>query len=304
MKVEKSLIVVPKNLKGEDKQTLFQLIDVNDSLHFELLWTGKKWIDCPGDTIEQAIINGVEGIEDWTTAPKEWTEGFFPSALDSRFSFQDLEQIERLKKLEGMELAESIARFVHSYERDSSGNASIDQVQKIVSFAETIPSFKKLYKGVQSDVIQGAWLCRVLERRELSGLPRVLPSDLAEWGVSRDVLSIAEFLNRVPTLAEYLGQTRETSKYLQEISDHSSARLVKLAQVVVGPFGESLEEIIENLNLDKKDKNWFIKSYESTHNGRRSGLGRLGRVGHADPIVEALFLEDFPPVPREQQDEL
>ncbi|MEY4275919.1 MAG: hypothetical protein RIS26_382, partial [Actinomycetota bacterium] len=40
MKIERSFIVCPRNLDGEDEQTLFQLIDINDALHFELLWVG------------------------------------------------------------------------------------------------------------------------------------------------------------------------------------------------------------------------------------------------------------------------
>jgi 5'(3')-deoxyribonucleotidase len=293
MKVEKSLIVVPRNLAGEDKQTLFQLIDVDNSLHFELLWTGKEWIDCPGESIEQAIIGGVPNIQDWTTSPKEWTEGFFPGALDARFTSADPQEIENFRKLEGVELAEAIARFVHSYERDRSGNASIDQVQKIVGYAQDIPSFKKLYKEVQSDVIQGAWLCRVLERRELSGLPRVLPSDLAEWGVSRDALSIVEFLMRAPSLMEHLGKSRETAAYLQDIATHSSARLVKLAQVIVGQFGESPSEILEYFELESKDRKWFTKTYDSVH--KDSSIpewdGRL--IQHRDPWLDP-DLEDFP----------
>jgi hypothetical protein len=294
MKVEKSLIVVPKNLKGEEKQTLFQLIDVNDSLHFELLWTGKKWIDCPGDTIEQAIINGAPNIQDWTTAPKDWTESFFPGALDSRFASEEVEKIKTLKSLHGIELAEAIARFVYSQERESSGNPSIDQAQRIASFVKTIPIFKTLHEDVQDDVIQGAWLCRVLELRDFRDLTTVLPSDLAEWGVSRDVLSIVEFLTRVPTLMEHLGQPRETAAYLQAIATHSSARLVKLAQVIVGNSGESPADILAYLALGKEDWTWFKETYDSVHNVTSFPAGRSGLIQYRDPFSNP-DLEDFPP---------
>jgi hypothetical protein len=231
MKVEKSLIVVPRNLAGEDKQTLFQLIDVEDSLHFELLWTGTDWIDCPGESIEQAIISGVPNIQDWTTAADDWTEAFFPGSLASRFNDKQQAAIDDFMKLEISERVVQIAKVIHEGETDPMGRDFIGHIRRTYENLEQTPAFAEFDIFDQIFTRLATWLSRTLEREASPTWPKVLPSDLAEWGASRDILSAVEFLTRDTTLMEYLGKQRDVTEFNRSIASNPLARAIRIAQI-------------------------------------------------------------------------
>jgi hypothetical protein len=231
MKVEKSLIVVPRNLAGEEEQTLFQLIDVDDSLHFELLWTGTKWIDCPGDSIEQAIIGGVPNIQDWTTAADDWTEAFFPGSLASRFNHNQQAAIDDFMKLEISERVVQIAKVIHEGETDPTGRDFIGHIRRTSENLEQTPAFAEFDIFDQIFTRLAVWLSRTLERKATPAWPKVLPSDLAQWGASRDVLSAVEFLTRDTTLMEHLGKQRDVKEFNRSITSNPLARAIRIAQI-------------------------------------------------------------------------
>lgn len=94
-----------------------------------------------------------------------------------------------------------------------------------------IPTYNILPISEQLDVALGAWLSRSLEREATVSWPKVLPSDLAEWGMTRGILSVVEFLTPETTLMQHLGQKRDAGEHIRSVGSHLLARLVKIAQI-------------------------------------------------------------------------
>ena len=253
MKIERSFIVCPRNLDGEDEQTLFQLIDINDALHFELLWVGTHWVDCPGETIEQAIISRVEGIQDWTTAPKDWFEVFFPGAMESRFNEEQQRQIDALQKLDVADRPQRIAELVHKIQKDKAGRDYIDHPKRVAQNAAALAEKLGLSETETADVIAGAWLHDVLEDSGDEAWPLTLPSDLAEWGISRNALSIAEFLTRENSFMVHLGE-KSGDEYYENMKANPQAVLVKCADIADNLNFERMEWMVEAGKTPKPEK--------------------------------------------------
>jgi hypothetical protein len=78
----------------------------------------------------------------------------------------------------------------------------------------------------------------VLEDSGDEAWPLTLPSDLAEWGISRNALSIAEFLTRETSLMVHLGE-KSGDEYYENMKENPQAVLVKCA------------DIADNLNCER-----------------------------------------------------
>ena len=232
MKIEKSIYAWPKNIQGEEIQTLLQFIDINDALHFELIWTGDEWIDCPGELFEQALIRGMSGAENWTTAPKEsFVDLFFPGALEPRFNAEQQKEIKKFLKLDIEDRVLEIATHIHAEQLDLANRPLINHVLRTMENATMMPSVEQMPVEDKIKLYLGAVLHKTLDHPGSSLWPKVLPSDLAEWGIPRDVLAIVECLTKDYSLIKYLGQERDQDSYLTSVAENPLARLVKIAQV-------------------------------------------------------------------------
>jgi hypothetical protein len=298
MKIEKSIYAWPKNIQGEEIQTLLQFIDINDALHFELIWTGDEWIDCPGELFEQALIRGMPGVENWTTAPKEsFVDLFFPGALEPRFNVEQQKEIKKFLKLDIEDRVLEIATHIHAEQLDLANRPLINHILRTMENATMMPSVEQMPLEDKINLYLGAVLHRTLDHPGSSLWPKVLPSDLAEWGIPRDVLAIVECLTKDYSLIKYLGQERDQDSYLTSVAENPLARLVKIAQVAdedanrqrilwmrrigVSPPAGSDDSVATTLamNLSEEELDFFMERATSA----------------IDPIMAEELLNDFQP---------
>jgi hypothetical protein len=329
MKIVKTLYAWPKNIQGEEIQTLIQFIDINDALHFELIWTGDEWIDCPGELFEQALIRGMPGAENWTTAPKEsFVDLFFPGALEPRFNAEQQKEIKKFLKLDLVDRVTKIANLIHAEQVDLAGRPLIRHI--VHSSPAMLPSFGQMPLDDQISLYYASNLQLALDHPGSSLWPKVLPSDLAEWGVPRDALAIVECLTKNYSLIKYLGQDRDQASYLAAVAANPLARLVKIAQAVAdsnrqrilwmkqmgvtpSPSADEIYETLEAMDLSDEELEWaqerandsceyvpegfFDKTAEEWLNEFRIKFGKLFDAfdrGNPDEVaieIELLYLD-------------
>ncbi len=272
MKIEKSIYAWPKNIQGEAIQTLIQFIDINDALHFELIWTGDEWIDCPGELFEQALTRGMPGAENWTTAPKEaFVDLFFPGALEPRFSAEQQTEIKKFLKMDLVDRVIRIAEVIHAEQLDLAGRPLIRHIFR--GSPAMVPTYSQMPPDDQTNMYYASNLQQALAHPGSSKWPKVLPSDLAEWGIPRDALAIIEILTKDYSLIKYLGQERDQASYLAAVAANPMARLVKIAQAVddanrqrilwmnqmgvtPSPSADEIYETLEAMELSDEELEW------------------------------------------------
>jgi hypothetical protein len=329
MKIEKSIYAWPKNIQGEDIQTLIQLIDINDALHFELIWTGDEWIDCPGELFEQALIKGMPGAENWTTAPKEnFVDLLFPGALEPRFNAEQQKEIMNFLKMDLVDRVTRIAELIHAEQVDLVGRPLIRHIVR--SSPAMVPTFAQMSLDDQTSMYYASNLQLALDHPGSAHWPKVLPSDLAEWGVPRDALAIIEILTKNYSLIKYLGQDRDQTSYLAAVAANPMARLVKIAQAVddanrqrilwmnqmgvtPSPSADEIYETLDAMDLSDEELDWsqerandscellpegfFDKNPEEWLNEFRIKFGKLFDAfdrGNPDEVaieIELLYLD-------------
>ena len=298
MNIVKTLYAWPKNIEGEDIQTLLQFIDINDALHFELIWTGDEWIDCPGELFEQALIRGMPGAENWTTAPKEsFVDLFFPGALEPRFNANQQKEIKKFLKLDIEDRVLEIATLVHAEELDLANRPLINHVLRTMENATMMPSVEQMPLEDKINLYLGAVLHRTLDHPGSSLWPKVLPSDLAEWGIPRDVLAIVECLTKDYSLIKYLGQERDQDSYLTSVAENPLARLVKIAQVADQEASKGRILWMNRIGVTPETDfdDWFKTTRAMNLSEEELDLYLAKAHNPTDPIVVEELLSDFQP---------
>lgn len=268
MKVQKYFAVSPKMEGIPTDQALWQLIDIDDALHFELLWTGSQWVDVPGEFMEQQLINKTPGFEEWSQAPEEWTRAFFPSALEPRFNENQQAEIDKMLELPRNQRAQRIAELVHQAQVDKAERPYIEHPERVQlnTFLYVISPWCAITEESEfQDAYDAAWLHDVIEDSGDEAWPPVFPSDLVEWGISRDALAAIELLTREGSFQRFRGIKHNAVEYYQNINDNPIARIVKLA------------DMADNANVE-----------------RNALLERQGKPSRADKYIKA-FAEHFSP---------
>ena len=234
MKVQKYFAVSPEMAGIPTDQALWQLIDINDAMHFELLWTGTHWVDVPGEFLEQQLINKTPGFQEWSQAPEEWTRAFFPNALEPRFNSQQQAAIAEMLLLPLEDRPQRIAELVHQSQVDKAGLPYIGHPSRVVTntFFYMMSDWSPFTEEQQfKDAFAAAWLHDVLEDSGDDAWPIVLPSDLVEWGVTTQALAAIELRTREATFAKFMGRPHDENAYYENINSVPIARLVKLADM-------------------------------------------------------------------------
>ena len=234
MKVQKYFAVSPEMDGIPTDQALWQLIDINDAMHFELLWTGTHWVDVPGEFLEQQLINKTPGFQEWSQAPEEWTRAFFPAALDPRFNPEQQAAIDAMLLLPLEGRPQRIAELVHQSQVDKAGLPYIGHPSRVVTNTSfyLMSDWSPFTDQKQfNDAFAAAWLHDVLEDSGDEAWPVVLPSDLVEWGVTAQALGAIELCTREATFAKFMGSQHDETSYYENINTVPLARLVKLADM-------------------------------------------------------------------------
>jgi hypothetical protein len=234
MKVNKYFAVSPEMDGIPTDQGLWQLIDIDDSLHFELLWTGSQWVDVPGVFMQQQLMNKTPGFEAWNEAPEEWTRAFFPLALEPRFDVKQQAEIDKMLELPVESRAQRIAELVHQAQVDKAGVPYIGHPQRVQinTALYVIMGLSPLTELEDiTDAYNAAWLHDVIEDSGDEAWPSVFPSDLVEWGISPNALAAIELLTREGSFFRFRGMKQDPDKYYKAINENPIARIVKLADM-------------------------------------------------------------------------
>lgn len=267
MKVQKYFAVSPEMKGIPTDQALWQLIDINDAMHFELLWTGTHWVDVPGEFMEQQLINKTPGFEEWSQAPAEWTKAFFPEALEPRFTAEQQGEIDKMLLLPLEDRPKRIAELVHQAQVDKAGLPYIGHPTRVV----TNTSFYMMNQWSPfteeqdfTDAFAAAWLHDVLEDSGDEAWPVVFPSDLVEWGVTAQALGIIELCTREASYARFVGRPHDKAAYYEEINKVPLARVVKLADMADNCNKSRNELLVSQGKKDRSDK--YFKAMEDYFN--------------------------------------
>jgi len=267
MKVQKYFAVSPEMSGIPTDQALWQLIDINDAMHFELLWTGTHWVDVPGEFLEQQLINKTPGFQEWSQAPEEWTKAFFPKALEPRFNAKQQAEIEKMLLLPVDDRPKRIAELVHQAQVDKAGLPYIGHPARVVTNTSwyMMSDWSPYTEENQfQDAFAAAWLHDVLEDSGDDAWPLVLPSDLVEWGVSNQALRIIELCTREASYARFVGRAHDEGAYYEEINKFPLARLVKLADMADNCNKKRNELLVSQGKSDRSAK--YFKAMDEHFN--------------------------------------
>jgi hypothetical protein len=252
-------------------QSLWQLIDIDDSMHFELLWTGTGWVDVPGEFVEQQLINRTLGFEEWGREGNQETETsirtYFPEALEPRFTPEQQAQINKMLELRVEDRPKRIAELVHQAQVDKAGQPYIGHPSRVVTNT-SLYMMKQWSPFTEeqdfADAFAAAWLHDVLEDSGDEAWPVVFPSDLVEWGVTAQALGIIELCTREASYARFLGRPHDEASYYEEINKVPLARLVKLADMADNCNKSRNELLVSQGKKDRSDK--YFKAMDDYFN--------------------------------------
>ena len=132
-------------------------------------------------------------------------------------------EIDKLLQLPVVDRPRRIAELVHRIQVDKAQKPYIDHPRRVAENVQQAIGFEQLAKSDQDDLVAAAWLHDVVEDSGDEAWPKVILSDLADWGINSRTIEIVDLLTRKDEIPDDV--------YYDKIKANALARLVKIADI-------------------------------------------------------------------------
>ncbi len=157
--------------------------------------------------------------------------------MSERFTKEQSAMISSISSMDESDKAQAIAEIVHAAQKDKAGAEYIGHPRRVaLNAVRNMRALKDRYTEQEIDLVrQACWLHDVLEDSGENGFPKVYSSDLAAWGISKEVIELVETVTKTEPSAQAIRE----DKYYIAVKANPLARVLKIA------------DITDNHNLDR-----------------------------------------------------
>jgi len=156
-----------------------------------------------------------------------------------RFNKTQQKKLDAMLTLPVGQRAEAIAKMVHAKQKDKAQAPYIGHPRRVSAIAvRNMRALKDRFTEKQVELVrQASWLHDVLEDSGKNGFPRILATDLKEWGIAVNVIRLVVLVTKTKPSPN----SPSGDPYYSKIKDNPLARALKIA------------DITDNHNLDRKE---------------------------------------------------
>jgi hypothetical protein len=159
--------------------------------------------------------------------------------MTDRFNKTQQKKLDAILALPVAQRAEAIARMVHAKQKDKAQAPYTEHPERVASIAvRNMRALKDRFTEKQIESVrQASWLHDVLEDSGDNGFPKVSATDLKDWGIPSNVITLVKLVTKTKKSPD----NPASDPYFAKIKGNPLARALKIA------------DMTDNHNLDRKE---------------------------------------------------